>query len=44
MSKSQDRNIWNKRRQGNKTPQKVNNLNIDDLVDSKGDELLRSEE
>jgi hypothetical protein len=38
MSKSQDRNIWNKRRQGNMTPQKVNNLNIEDLVDSEGDE------
>jgi hypothetical protein len=36
MSKSQNRNMENKRRQGNMTPQKVNNYTIEVLVAVKG--------
>jgi hypothetical protein len=38
MIKSQNRNMGNKRRQGNMTPQKVNSHTIEDLVDSEGNE------
>jgi hypothetical protein len=43
MSKFQNRNMGNKRRQGNMTPQKVNNHTIEEMVDSEiNPQLLRS--
>jgi hypothetical protein len=39
MSRSQNRNIGNKRQQGYMTPQKFNNQTICDLVDSEGAEF-----
>jgi hypothetical protein len=39
MSKSQNTSRGNKIRQGNMTPQKVNNHTIEDLVESEGDEF-----
>jgi hypothetical protein len=38
MSKPQNRNMRNKRMQGNMTPQKINNHTKEDLMDSEGDE------
>jgi hypothetical protein len=38
MNKSQNRNMENKRRQGNMTPQKVHNHTVEDLVDSEWEE------
>jgi hypothetical protein len=38
MSKTQNRNMERKRRQGSTTPQKINNDIIEDLVESEGDE------
>jgi hypothetical protein len=37
MSKTQNRNMWRKRRQENMTPQKTNNNIIEDLVESERD-------
>jgi hypothetical protein len=38
MSKSQNRNMWNRRRQGNMTLQKVNYQTLENLVDRERDE------
>jgi hypothetical protein len=43
MSKSQNISMGNRRRNGNTTPQKVNNHTVEDLVDSDGDEISVSE-
>jgi hypothetical protein len=43
MRKAQNRNMGAKRRQGNMTPQKVDNQTIEDLVDSEGNESLDAE-